>query len=348
MYKVTISDGTVLEKCINNVQFYTLQSDDYSSRDTNNRKSIKITGYIDTEESTISLYNWALLPATNPDCYKTVTVEHYKSDKLLRKVSFSKAFVVDYSEEHSNDEGVGFFTIHIRQFYAKDVEVDAADEIPSKVADVDKTESNPVLELEEQTQSPEEIEQKPASAKTAMSFTDRLEKQKEIKDNITIVEYGEHFTKDGRKKVLKPNIQYTSPEGYTYKTDELGRIISCEGTLQKGVAERNKYAQRTVGGKDRLPDDEGGHLIASIFKGSGDIDNLVPMDSNLNKGEWKKLENDWAKALNATPPEEVKVKITPVYEGNSKRPTRFIIKQKIGDEDWEPPIFFDNVPGGGN
>jgi len=43
MYKVTISDGTVLEKCINNVQFYTLQSDDYSSRDTNNRKSIKIT-----------------------------------------------------------------------------------------------------------------------------------------------------------------------------------------------------------------------------------------------------------------------------------------------------------------
>ena len=101
MYKVTISDGTVLEKCINNVQFYTLQSDNYSSRDANNRKSIKITGYIDTEESTISLYNWALLPATNPDCYKTVTVEHYKSDKLLRKVSFSKAFVVDYSEEHS-------------------------------------------------------------------------------------------------------------------------------------------------------------------------------------------------------------------------------------------------------
>ena len=73
-YKVTISDGTVLEKCINNVQFYTLQSDDYSSRDTNNRKSIKITGYIDTEESTISLYNWALLPATNTDCYKTVTL----------------------------------------------------------------------------------------------------------------------------------------------------------------------------------------------------------------------------------------------------------------------------------
>jgi hypothetical protein len=175
-----------------------------------------------------------------------------------------------------------------------------------------------------------------------MSFTERLEKQKEIKDNITIVEYGEHFTKDGRKKVLKPNIQYTSPEGYTYKTDELGRIISCEGTLQKGVAERNKYAQRTVGGKDRLPDDEGGHLIASIFKGSGDIDNLVPMDSNLNKGEWKKMENDWNDALDDG--EEVKVKITPVYEGDSQRPTRFEINYKIGDS--IKTKFLRNAPGG--
>ncbi|WP_328517387.1 DNA/RNA non-specific endonuclease [Virgibacillus pantothenticus] len=30
-----------------------------------------------------------------------------------------------------------------------------------------------------------------------------------------------------------------------------------------------------------LPDDEGGHLIARIFKGSGDLDNLVPMNGNL-------------------------------------------------------------------
>ncbi|MBM7585888.1 DNA/RNA endonuclease G (NUC1) [Bacillus pakistanensis] len=29
---------------------------------------------------------------------------------------------------------------------------------------------------------------------------------------------------------------------------------------------------------------------ASIFKGSGNLDNLVPMNGNLNKGEWKKLE----------------------------------------------------------
>jgi hypothetical protein len=33
--------------------------------------------------------------------------------------------------------------------------------------------------------------------------------------------------------------------------------------------ERNGYQQSVAGGKDRLPDDQGGHLIASIFNGPG-------------------------------------------------------------------------------
>ena len=344
-YKVTVSDGTVLEKCINDVRFYTLQSDDCSSNHTNNRNSAKITGYIDTDESTVGLYNWALLPPTNPDCYKGITVEYYKSGKLLRKATFSKAFVVGYSEDYSIDKGVGIFTIHLRLYYARDIKVDEADEVAEKVFDTNKTDSNPVHELEEKIHNQEVVKKTSSTGKAVVSFSERLEKQERIQDNnnVTIVKYGEHFTKDGRRKALKPNIQYTTPEGYTYRTDELGRIISCEGTLQKGLAERNKYAQRTVGGKDRLPDDEGGHLIASIFKGSGDIDNLVPMDSNLNKGEWKKLEKDWKDALDNG--DEVKVKITPIYDGDSKRPVRFKIKYKIADEEWKVRKF-NNTPGG--
>lgn len=46
-----------------------------------------------------------------------------------------------------------------------------------------------------------------------------------------------------------------------------------------------------------LSNDEGGHLIASIFDGPGERLNLVPMDTNLNRGEWKKIENVWASAL---------------------------------------------------
>lgn len=99
-----------------------------------------------------------------------------------------------------------------------------------------------------------------------------------------------------------------------------------------------------VGGNDRLDDDDGGHLIATIFKGSGNMDNLVPMNSNLNRGEWKKLENEWANALNDG--DKVRVKIRPNYSGNSKRPDSFVIRYKIGDEDRWRLKNFDNVPGG--
>ncbi|MDQ7864191.1 DNA/RNA non-specific endonuclease [Peribacillus frigoritolerans] len=54
------------------------------------------------------------------------------------------------------------------------------------------------------------------------------------------------------------------------------------------MVKRNNYAQRIAGRKDRLPDDQGGHLIASIFKGSVHLDNLVPLNANLNMRGWKK------------------------------------------------------------
>ncbi|HDR4425882.1 TPA: DNA/RNA non-specific endonuclease [Bacillus cereus] len=158
------------------------------------------------------------------------------------------------------------------------------------------------------------------------------------------VNYGEQYAREKRKKILKPDVEYTSKEGYTYTTDSQGCVASCEGSLQLGDGKRNNYAQRVIGGNDRLDDDDGGHLIATIFKGSSNMDNLVPMNSNLNRGEWKKLENEWANALNDG--DKVRVKITPNYSGNSKRPDSFVIRYKIGDEDRWRLKNFDNVPGG--
>ncbi|WP_368503176.1 DNA/RNA non-specific endonuclease [Alkalihalophilus sp. As8PL] len=134
-----------------------------------------------------------------------------------------------------------------------------------------------------------------------------------------------------RKKQLKPNVEYVTPAGYKYTTDAKGRIATVEAKLDYGLASRNAYAQRQAGGPDRLPTDDGGHLIASIFKGSGDIDNLVPMNANINRGEYKKLEYVWAQALRRDPPETVEVKIKPLYRGGSKRPERFQIQYSIGN-----------------
>ncbi|MED4174573.1 DNA/RNA non-specific endonuclease [Halalkalibacterium halodurans] len=146
------------------------------------------------------------------------------------------------------------------------------------------------------------------------------------------VEYGDHYTRVDRKKVLKPNVEYVTPEGYLYKTDGYGRIKYVEADLSLGASKRNNYAQRNVEGKN--PGDDGGHLIASIFKGSGDIDNLVPMNANLNRGAYKSLEYRWRQALEKVPPEQVQVNIQPVYRGNSMRPEMFEVKYKIGNNPW--------------
>ncbi|WP_309460348.1 DNA/RNA non-specific endonuclease [Bacillus pumilus] len=137
-----------------------------------------------------------------------------------------------------------------------------------------------------------------------------------------VVSYGDHYVRWKRKKVLKPNVVYSTKQGYTYTTDHYGRIVKVEASdLKYGEVKRNQYAQSNSGKPDRLLDDDGGHLIASIFKGSGDIDNLLPMNSQINRsgGKWYTMEQRWLKALNSNPPKQVAVSIEPIYKGDSLR-----------------------------
>lgn len=161
-------------------------------------------------------------------------------------------------------------------------------------------------------------------------------------NNVTVKEvpYGEQFTKgvNGRKELL-PNIQYVTENGYRYSTDEFGRISKVEVdelVLKKGT--RNAHSQRVAGREDRVVEadivqvlDDGGHLIGTQFNGSGDLDNLVAMNRDINRsgGEWFNMEKDWAKALKETPPKNVTVNIEPIYLGKSLRPDRFKVMYEI-------------------
>ena len=162
------------------------------------------------------------------------------------------------------------------------------------------------------------------------------------RNSVKLVKYGGQYTKVNGKKVLKSNIEYKTNEGYYYKTDSEGRISNVEATLQLGKADRNSYAQRTVGREDRLPNDDGGHLIATIFKGSGEIDNLVPMNATLNRKEYKALEASWRRALEAG--KEVKVIVKPIYIEKSSRPTEFKISYTIDGKKYSERL--TNYPGG--
>lgn len=72
-----------------------------------------------------------------------------------------------------------------------------------------------------------------------------------------------------------------------------------------------------------------------MFEGSGDIDNVVAMNSQINRksGAWYEMEQEWKAALSENPPRKVSnVKIEPVYSGNSLRPDKFNISYQIEGE----------------
>ncbi len=131
---------------------------------------------------------------------------------------------------------------------------------------------------------------------------------------------------------LEPNTKY-KVGNHIYETDDLGRVCRVSGKLDRGKLGRNTHQQsKSVtlkGGTKGI--DEGGHLIAHQFKGAGEQINYVPMLGILNQGKWKKMEQDWANALegNPPPPKTVEVDIRIVYDGTNKRPTKFQIIYKI-------------------
>ena len=67
------------------------------------------------------------------------------------------------------------------------------------------------------------------------------------------------------------------------------------------------------------------------------------MNANLNRGEWKQLENRWVKTLPEA--KTVYVKIEPLYEGTSLRPESFYITSSIDGETLSEHTF-KNAPGG--
>ncbi|TES22693.1 transposase [Staphylococcus epidermidis] len=141
----------------------------------------------------------------------------------------------------------------------------------------------------------------------------------------------------------KANIEYITSHGHVYRTDRKVRIkevYADDLSLLDGG--RNSYAQRTVGREDRLPDDDGGHLIARAFGGSKDIDNLVPQSKYINRsfkenGEWYNMEKEWREAIESE--DQVKnIKIEVQYRGDSQRPTEFQVEYEINNRQYEKRI----------
>lgn len=84
-------------------------------------------------------------------------------------------------------------------------------------------------------------------------------------------------------------------------------------------------------------------MIATRFDGTAEGVNLVPQDANLNRGAWKRMENEWARALQEG--KQVKVDVEVLYPpGNMSRPDVFQVKYWINGRKYLRT--FENQPGG--
>lgn len=121
---------------------------------------------------------------------------------------------------------------------------------------------------------------------------------------------------------VKPFRRITK-NGYDFDLDSDNKMRRAAGSVSLGSATRNRRGQLEAGGTDRRSTDDGGHYVARRFNGPPDRFNLFPQDANFNRGKYRLLEDEWARAKRAG--KNVEIEILPRFEAGSKRPTELDI-----------------------
>lgn len=151
----------------------------------------------------------------------------------------------------------------------------------------------------------------------------KVDIQKYYDDNAKLYREGDNLT---------PNNIYTI-NGYDYRTDEEGRIISAEGKLRIKEHEGRKEIKDSMGsiGKgDELPTDDRGHYIGDQFDGSNGLENMMPQDAKLNRGEYKNLEMELRKEVENG--KDTSIKVETQYDGYSRRPSNITVTYSVDGE----------------
>lgn len=124
MFKMTVAGAESFEvskECIKSVQFTTDIPMDSNARTADVGTTLTVQGKIlaavdgDPFDSTRQLAAWSAVPAENSSCYRNVVVENTRGGMVERKYTFPNAFVVDYAENFGDTEGVGTFTLIMKQ-----------------------------------------------------------------------------------------------------------------------------------------------------------------------------------------------------------------------------------------
>jgi len=123
-FRVKITGGKDVEfneGIITSVQFLSETPDASNARSNDLGVVLKITGRInfslgaELEDGTVELDNWALMASDQADCYREVQVQIVNGGQIIRQYKYPNSFVMGYSENLNDDEGVGQFELIVKQ-----------------------------------------------------------------------------------------------------------------------------------------------------------------------------------------------------------------------------------------
>lgn len=123
-FRVKITGGKDVEfneGIITSVEFVSDTPDTSNARSTDLGVILNIKGRInfslgaEEEDSTVELANWALMPSDQSDCYRNVQVQVVNGGQIVRQYTYPNAFVMGYTEDLNDEEGVGEFDLLLKQ-----------------------------------------------------------------------------------------------------------------------------------------------------------------------------------------------------------------------------------------
>ena len=148
-----------------------------------------------------------------------------------------------------------------------------------------------------------------------------------------------HMRRDesGVYQVL-PNTHYTV-NGYSYDTDERGRIIHGEGLIKVKDGSRDSLSGKVA---DMTDFDQRGHIIGDLFGGSNRNDNLIAQLGSGNQAAYRKLELEIRQLIQEN--HSVYAAYDIKYDDVTKRPAFISIRITV-DGNWQRRYGFDNYTG---
>lgn len=151
---------------------------------------------------------------------------------------------------------------------------------------------------------------------------------------------------------LMKNMKY-EVDNSAFITDKLGRPHKVECYISPKFGNVTKYERDKIKQRDfrkartnasnldsNKLNDDAGHIIAHDLGGVSDGINLVPQNRTLNRGQYKKWENEIKREVNRG--HSVKINIELVYEGASERPSGFVCEY-AKDGVLQSSKFFENA-----